>query len=331
MRARGAVQLEAVSPEVLHRIDVASQRAEFVDPESTGACDLEMILATGANPVSEEFHDRFMRARRHDIIPGKFIDEARSAHGVGFGRIVGSRPEKQSGEGHVLSVATKPFGEVTSATNEVTGYWALQAIGVETFRPVGIFNTTPGAFVVATEKRNDLVSLDRDDWIVGRRVTSEEELEVAERNNRTIREIAQTLAWLHLHGIFHKDGQIKNFAVTQTGTVGVIDTENLAMLAVGDPSTDGHIGQDVDKLVKSLVNNEKQQKIFGVGMLAGLSMGEARNSYEELFLEPYSQCLVDCIDLGCDEAQIELLLDGIQRHFDRSVADAWPLCLQCDD
>ena len=314
--------------ENLHVPLLDRRNVEVVSPAETTASTIAEVLIKGGTVISEDYVSEFGRITAYEVFPEKIIDVSRSAHQVGFGRFIGRRPQKPSRPGNILSTATKPFKTPEIAANEAYGYWALSSIGVETFDPIGVFQQRSGdGCVVITKKCNDLMSLDRDTWIVGREVATEADVEIAERNTQTVKEISQTLAWLHMHGIFHKDGQIKNYAVASDGTVGVIDTENLSRRNVGDPDTGALMMQDIEKLMKSLVNTNKSEKIFGVGMLHGLSAPAMQASYEELVANPYSEGLMACVDLGGEDEQAQILMDSLWDHLKYAKTDNWPMCL----
>src|SRR5581483_8886159 len=129
----------------------------------------------------------------------------------------------------------------------------LAELGIETFEPVGVFPASKGEhFVVVTKKRNDLTSLDRDKWVVGRQVVDEASAEISERNNETVRGISELLGYIHSWGVYHPDGQIKNYAKTPEGEIGIIDTENLIKADLESPDATSLAWHDVEKLVKSL-------------------------------------------------------------------------------
>jgi hypothetical protein len=196
-------------------------------------------------------------------------------------------------------VAIKPFSRPEDALHELNGYDVLQQHGVETFDPLGVFPAEhTDSFIVLTKKRSSLMSLDRDDWVVGRSVSSAVEAEQAQRNTKTVQEIAVLLAKLHNGGVFLPDGQIKNFAVTTDGKVGAIDTENILVKPVGDLDSPALAWNDISKLTRSLVapNTEDVDKVFGVGMLAGLSLVDLRESCDELIMTPYIAALSEHAD-----------------------------------
>lgn len=262
--------------------------------------------------VNEEYADVIGRANRFEAAEDKVIERSRSAHEVGFGRITKHCSAKQSGERHALSVAVKPFNDVRPAANEVLGALRLEELGVETYSPVGVFPTKSGDVAVVTKKRDDLMGLDRDTWVVGRRVETEEQANDAERNTKTVQDIARMFAWLHSNGIFHPDGQLKNWGVTPEGTIGTFDTERHIKLASGDSRSGSLAWTDIDKFIASLVTKSKEGSIYGVGMLHGHSQSQMKSSVSELFLEPYEESL---LEIAITHAQLSdqagLLLDYV--------------------
>ncbi len=221
----------------------------------------------------------------------KKIEHRRSAHEVGFGLFRHNNKPDPKGKPRKTQIALKPFSRPDNALHEVFGYLVLQELGVETFEPIGVFPAElTESYVVVTKKRNDLTSLDRDRWVVGRRVVDEATSETALRNNASVQEIAKLQARINANGVFHPDGQIKNYAKTPKGTIGIIDTENL-IFNVTDADRGGQQAwADIEKLVKSLIVNTQDRQdteLFGVGMLYGLTSVSLRRSVEELIINPY--------------------------------------------
>jgi len=289
-------------------------------------------LQAGEAIVCKSHLDELTHVKSHEVFPDKTIERRRSAHGVSFGRLIGFKASKKR-DGNLMSVAYKPFDRAEKAIQELYGYRILQELGVETFDPIGVVpSENDEGYVVITQKRDDLMSLDRDEWVVGRQPRDEREVEIAERNNTTVSEIASTLAHLHAAGVFHPDGQIKNFAVTVNGTVGVIDTENLHVRNTDDLDNPALAWNDIQKLTRSLIldhsteeNTTGEDKIFGVGMLANMNLPQLRNACWELIFEPYIRTLEEHIKLGEDSDYLTTLAYQLQEEFERD--DHWPLNL----
>src|SRR5579864_61677 len=168
--------------------------------ETTPSSDLASDLQDGTAIVAAQYREQLATAIDHEVYPGKVIEKSRSAHGVTFGRFLSRRPKKEASVGTLLNVAMKPFSDPIAALLEMHGYKVLQDLGIETFNPVGVFPSKNfGNYIMVSEKRNDLMSLDRDDWVVGRQVTSSRDAEIADRNTRTVKEVSATLAQMHLH------------------------------------------------------------------------------------------------------------------------------------
>lgn len=288
----------------------------------------EKALQLGVPVVATEFAGTIRPGIISDIYPEKTVDSQRSAHGVTFGRLAVRAPSARKGLRTVVDVAIKPFDDSTTALHEMNGYRVLGQLGIETFEPVGVFPAAHGDhFVAMTKTRRDMQSLDRDFWVLGRRVTSESTAETAERNRQTVVEIAHKMAYIHANGVFHPDGQIKNWSVTVDGTVGIIDTENIKQAAIGSVDAPELAWYDVSKLVKSLIleNQNDEDKMFGVGMLAGMSLGQVRESIHELVVAPYIEALVE---LATDDdlkgyEHIENLAESISNRFHVLEPD-WP-------
>lgn len=259
----------------------------------------------------------------------KIIEERRSAHMVGFGTLIGCE-KNYKGKNRKYSVAYKPFNNAQDALSEVKGYLTLEDLGVETYEPIGVYpSVNKEHYIVVTKKRSDLKSLDTDSWVVGRKVTDEATNEISQRNTERVKGIASLLAYIHSNGVFHPDGQIKNFAVTPEGEIGIIDTENLVKVEIGEQSEADRAWYDIEKLVKSLIANTKDNQdatLFGVGMLHGMPLEDVRQCLEELVITPYINSLLE--ELGsCDDGQakyVQNLYDGIQRHFEEKT---WPIHL----
>lgn len=291
-------------------------------------------LMSGMPVVCEGYADLIKAVKTHEVIPDKTIERRRSAHGVSFGRLVGYKQSKRR-EGTIFSIAYKPFEHVEKAVQELYGYKILQKLGVDTFDPIGIVPQEEGGAVVITRKRDDLQSLDRDEWIVGRQPKDAREVEIAERNTVTVKEIAGVLANLHSQGVFHPDGQIKNFAVNENRQIGVIDTENLTVRDTADLDNFALAWTDIEKLTKSIihvndeeVNGDSEDKIFGVGMLAHMNLPQLRNACLELIIEPYLECLEELIAQGGDSDYLTALGVEIQDMFEKDTK--WPQDLVAD-
>ncbi|MCA9331314.1 hypothetical protein KC968_00060 [Candidatus Saccharibacteria bacterium] len=285
-------------------------------------------LRAGVPVVALALAETLNPAHAFEVYPTKTIDSQRSAHGVSFGRFVARAPHARKGLRTLVDVAVKPFDDAPTALNEMHGYHVLDELGVETFQPVGIFPAQHGDhFIAMSRTRRDMQSLDRDTWVVGRRVNSAATAETAERNTQTIIEIAETMAYIHANGVFHPDGQIKNWSVTADGTVGVIDTENLTQVEIGSVDAPELAWYDISKLVKSLIleNQDEEDKMFGVGMLAGMAIGQVRENIQELIVAPYVDALVGMIsDDNLQQYQhIENLVESVTNRF-HVLEPNWP-------
>jgi hypothetical protein len=287
------------------------------------------ILRLGHAAVVATYANVANSSNRVSVTPGKIVNSDRSAHRVGFGYITSQSAGGGTGR---LDVALKPFRHVEGAWNEVRGYHLLAAHGIETYEPIGVFPAAHSDnLLVITKKRDDLVSLDRDEWVVGRKVTDESSLVTAERNNRTVAGIATVMGTIHSHGIYHRDGQIKNYAATPEGMIGIIDTENLTQRELDDEHSGLYAWRDIEKLVRSLIIHSKDAEktgIFGVGMLEGLSLRDMRAAAEELIINPYLNSLLAQLTEGTSAKEAEHiadLYDSVQGHFMQD--EAWPAYL----
>ena len=288
------------------------------------------------NVIAEDYYHKLHMALRMEEYPGKIIDESRSAHAVGMGRILKHRRTKQNKVGNAMNVAIKPFNDIDKAANEVWGYWQLQDLGIETFDPVGIFSDPFTAEpLVLTKKRNDFTSLDRDEWIAGGSVQNDQEERQHHKNLAAVRDIARVMARMHLNGIFHPDGQIKNFAVTNTGVIGVIDTENLFQIDLTQQNPYPYAIKDIEKLMRSLVEKAvtqniktDQDKLYSVGLFHKNSNNMTRSKYHDLFLVPYTEQIGQEINLNPAITSVgELLFENLIEHYDSSEKEQWPQCL----
>lgn len=304
-----------------YEIDRKKLQEASASPRTFGVDEAELLLA-GTAVVLPDYIEDFRKATRHEVFPGKTIAPERSAHEVAFGRVMGHN-HNVGAETARYSVAMKPFNRAQDALHEMYGYMLLKQLGVQTFQPIGVFPAQKGSHcIVLSENRKDLMSLDRDEWVAGRDVSTIDQAETAARNNTTVTEIAQTLAFLHSNGVFHPDGQIKNFAITYDGQVGVIDTENLRCTSLDDCSNPSSAWEDIEKLVHSLVaSGGDSDKIFGVGMLSGMSSGEVRRSTQELIIDPYLTAVLDYSGELASEAGLNIALH-IQEQFESD--ETWP-------
>lgn len=313
----------------LHQPDITNTQSAEVVTSVSNLRDQEAkthkdALLVGLPVVASEFMHVTKHASSIEVHPEKTIENSRSAHGVGFGRFVGWLPRKKQ-HGGVLEVAFKPFEDAESALREFHGYRRLGQLMIETFEPVGVFPAKNGDhFVGVTKKRQDLMSLDRDEWLVGRLVTDEDEAETADRNAQTVIDVAKAFAYIHAQGIFHPDGQIKNWAITPEGKIGIIDTENLHSLSQegSQESNDAleHAWGDIEKLVKSLILEKKgeNEKIFGVGMFARMDVISVRAGLEQLLINPYLETLSEMSEQTEDEniqKYIYQIFEGVVSRF----------------
>ena len=154
-------------------------------------------------------------------------------------------------------------------------------------------------------------------------------------NLAAVRDIAKVMARMHLNGIFHPDGQIKNFAVTNTGTIGVIDTENLFQVDIIQHNPYPYVIKDIEKLMRSLVekavtHNIKtdQDKLYSVGLFYNNSNNLTRSKYHDLFLVPYTEQIGQEINQNPAITSVgELLFENLIEHYDSSEKEDWPQCL----
>jgi hypothetical protein len=313
-----------------YEINFPINNFELID-ETKSQGELSQSLVRGDALIYPNHLETVKKTRLLEVIPGKQMSRERSAHGVSFGRFLGHRPGRV-GLKHTASVALKSFGDPLTAVREITGYGVLSKLGIETYRPIGIFpEPKSDKFIVVTEKRKGLVSLDQDEWILGRRVYSEQSAEIASRNTRTVKEIACLMAKLHGNGIFVPDGQIKNFAVTEYGKIGAIDLENIQIVDLLNHDSAGLAWNDFEKLVRSLMidsSSDYEDKIFGVGMLSGMTNIDLRRCFEELILEPYINQLTELsINGQVHSDQANLLAENLLNNY--FIMDKeWPSCLK---
>jgi hypothetical protein len=310
-----------ISPELLnsgaiHIPDISRRHLAVPFSEMIGEEHLD-ALSSRVPIVSEEHIGAVRGPLRAVVYPDKIIEQARSAHGVGFGAL-----RTRDRDNSFIKLALKPFNHYETAAKELGGYLWLAGLSIQTYQPFGIFPAEHGGhYISMSHTRKDLDSLDRDKWVKGGRVTSAEDQEVHERNERTVEDIAKCLAIVHSHGGFLPDSQIKNWAVTPEGKIGPIDTEKFKTVTLGDESSSQLAWGDIDMLVKSLVltnDGNDQDKIFGVGMLSGMNLHNVRNAIERLFIEPYSNQLGEIMADSTDSSileQCELLFSGVLGRF----------------
>lgn len=297
--------------------------------ESNGP-SLEQHLLAGRPVLSSSYAELITSQLRYIGYPDKTIESNRSAHVVGFGRIA----VKGLRDYDHLSVAVKPFLRPGGALQEMQGYERLISMGLNSYEPVGIFPSLRRShFIAITKKREDLMSLDRDTWVVGSMPDTANAVETLERNESTVVRISQTMATIHSLGYFHPDGQIKNWATTPAGEIKVIDTENYVELPLDHDKSVDLAWDDIDKLCKSLIidSSSEEQKIFGVGLFAHMPLDRIRENIERLIVNPYRDKLYALtnhtgVNLDCTSAtrmtHLEALIDGISERFKNR--NDWP-------
>lgn len=256
----------------------------------------------------------------------KTVERRRSAHEVGFGMLV-LRPNID-GKRDSYPVAFKPFSRPERALHETLGYLTLVDMGVETYSPIGVFPSKVGDhYVAVTKKRSDLISLDRDKWVIGRKVVDEATSEITQRNSQTVSDISRLLGYVHSKGVFHPDGQIKNYAKTPKGNIGIIDTERLIMNGLNHNSAAELAWIDIEKLVNSLLIStldNSDTDVFGVGMFYGMPLRGVRRSIEDLILVPYLDSLTEQLPSSSADGatHINNLYESVCDRFYKE--DTWP-------
>jgi hypothetical protein len=310
-------------------IDVNSMIHYDHDEAMEGTDRFVEALRMGQSVVAQEFAISFTPKTSTEIFEGKQIEGRRSAHGVSFGRVVTAHAK--SGQKDVLGVALKPFYNPEDAITEMRGYKVIGSLAIPTFEPVGIFPAKHGDHFVGVTKRDGrLSSLDNSQWIVGRRADTEETVEMANQNTEMVKGISQKLAYIHVNGVFHPDGQIKNYTTDILNQIGIIDTEQQKIVKLGDLDSAQLAWEDIEKLSKSLIinNADKDGKMYGVGMLAEMSVEDAREAILELIIEPYIDQLgeLQAHTTTSPEQlkQIDILTEGILDRFSQEVQSGWP-------
>lgn len=309
---------------------------EVVGPNDLTRTAAELLVSSRdlcVPVVTKDYGDTIKGTVDLQLTPGKVIEKQRSAHEIAFGRLLKRRVDKQSSLGHQMYVALKPFYDDRSALHEMLGGMRLASLGVPTYEPVGVFRAVSGNSLLLTKASDTLMGLDRDNWVQSRHVTSEQDAVDAERNNKTVRDIAGVMAWLHVNGVFHPDGQIKNWGVTPTGQIGVFDMErHLVNMESGRDAVQLAWG-DIDKLTASLVSARKDTGVYGVGMLHNLGPKDLKKSVRELIIDPYIDCMVE-FGLTLDRPEFdvaeraEYLIEGVEHSFDIAVSGGWPSIYQ---
>lgn len=284
--------------------------------------------------ISSEFTDIWERATAIEPT-GEVFDQDVSAHQVAFARVVGPRqlPSGVVREKQLSGVAIKMVGDVDSAIHELRGYEILRVLGIETFTPIGIAqdiqkDPRESSVFLMTARRNDILSLEQDNWVVGMEPVNEEEVAELELNIITVKEISQLMAWMHINGVFHPDGQVKNWMATSSRTIGVIDPEKLVSQPVGHEHTAENMWDDIIKLYKSLrMGKPDPEGIYGVGMLHGLSEGAVMEAFDQLTIQPYQEMLLQALEelegrVSSEEmkgyySQTETLISALSSYRDR--------------
>lgn len=304
---------------------VVVEGAENRDPE-----ELARMLYLGRSAVVAASASELVAANPHVVVAKhETMNSQRSAHEVGFGFMAPNAKAALSTT--TQAVALKPFTRAENALTEMNGYRVLAELGIETFEPVGVFPAAKGqeTFVGVTKRRNDLVSLDQAEWVVGRRITDEASIEIAERNSQTVQGISQMLAYAHANGVYHEDGQIKNYATTPEGKLGMIDAEGIVQAPLNHPRATDYAIHNLEKFATSLIvrtgKEETGVSIYGIGMLQGLGAQDMKASVEELVISPYLDALSEQLDTASDEkaAHIQSLFDSVDGQFQANAT--WPL------
>ena len=250
------------------------------------------------------------------LLPGAQLGAGDSHHGVVFGQAAVSTPQGQS----VINVAVKEFSTDSGfAGHEHDQLVAARRLGFNTFEPLALARDGENTYLI-THKREDLNTLDNDDWTISPSDTERYESEVVP----TLHFIAANMATMHAKGLFHGDAQAKNFARTDTGEFAVIDLEE-AIVAETPEDTVGFINSnwevhqskaymDVTHCWYALVHpmgNENANNVF----LEGEPFEICMEQFETNILNPYFAALE--VQMGPEEfAKVnvdELRMAIIQR------------------
>lgn len=295
-----------LEPRVLEFSDIAQQGSANPDKSVTQNC-----VETIQRSLVDQPNDRFYvdSAATAELVEGRnrgsylsrtSIGET-SAHQVFFTNITG-------GNGR-LRVAVKPFkkdaANVTSSSGvkgALVAEWANTLIAAErgfgVFRPLGFVVTSEGGFMM-TVRRDGLEPMDNANWAGV--------LQDVEGNKAMLDDLSGVgplLARLHDRGGAHRDPQMKNFVLSESSELKLIDWESAVF---NDPpvwgkNTEGQedvlltrAKRDMKVVFDSLARSVEDK---GVGFLDGLTPDAQWSFFKEYIMTPYINERITLLEKG---------------------------------
>ena len=203
-----------------------------------------------------------------------------SAHNVFFAKMLG-----YSGG---IRVAVKPHEKGTERLiTEWVNTRIAHTLGFGAFEALGIIRTQEGGYIL-TARRDDVEPLDNAEW--------ENVLKDPEASSAMIEDLMQVgplLATLHDNGGFHCDPQLKNFVVTEQGTVDFIDWESGKFY---DKPAWGEMDHEHEERLLSGAQRDlkilfgslaRSLEMHGVGLLDGYTTSAQWSFFKQYILNPY--------------------------------------------
>lgn len=203
-----------------------------------------------------------------------------SAHNVFFAKMLGYNGGSR--------VAVKPH---ENGTERLITEWVNTTIarnlGFGAFETLGIIRTREGGYIL-TKRRDDVEPLDNSEWAGI--------LNDTEANKAMIEDLTQVgplLARLHDVGGFHCDPQLKNFVVTEQGTLDFIDWESGKFY---DKPSWGEMEYTQEEQLLSGAQRDlkilfgslaRSLEMHGVGLLDGYTTSAQWSLFKQYVLNPY--------------------------------------------
>lgn len=181
-------------------------------------------------------HEALPELIKLEPLPGAQLGAGDSHHGV----MMGEALLDVNGTHSMARIAIKPFTALSEmAGKEHDALLAARHLGFDTYRPLAVAKDGDTSYLI-TEWRDGVQSLDAEDWDIS--PSDVERYETIVKPNLAF--IAQSLASMHVKGLFQGDAQIKNFARTKEGSLVVGDLE------------DAKVSSDIDESAQLIQGGE---------------------------------------------------------------------------
>lgn len=282
---------------------------EVFQPDATGGRSLDQIcIKTLADALSARDYLTTTVSER----PVGIVSEVEgapvrggSAHGVSFIAL-----KLQNGEN--IEAAAKAFSNPHNAFAEFVNTLEILRRGIPTLSPLAVVidngegkakgdtrkkkpdGTEPVGYYLS--KTEPIRSMDRLRVIrqgyASLQSGSEHDRDYLGYMNR----IGETLATMHLKGIFPGDSQLKNFAIRNDGTVIPIDFENVDIFNPDFYSTNPPRFVDLSiKGLRVLFDSLNGQKLPGINFFAGLSGEALWEAFDQTIFSSYKSSIEDSL------------------------------------